>query len=68
MKTGSPAPAAGELRWFKSSHSAGNGGDCVEVADAGTAVLVRDSKRPNEAVLTVPVAQWTAFVRMAARG
>ncbi|WP_081236218.1 DUF397 domain-containing protein [Streptomyces viridosporus] len=38
MKTGSPAPAAGEPRWFRSSYSAGNGGDCVEVADAGTAV------------------------------
>ncbi|MEU6526039.1 DUF397 domain-containing protein [Streptomyces sp. NPDC046924] len=67
MKTGSPAPAATELRWFKSSYSAGNGGDCVEVADAGTAVLVRDSKRPDDAVLTVGSDQWTAFVRMAAR-
>lgn len=66
MKTGSPAPAAGELRWFKSSYSAGNGGDCVEVADAGTAVLIRDSKRPGTASLSVPTAQWTAFVRMAA--
>ncbi|MFB7083906.1 DUF397 domain-containing protein [Streptomyces sp. NPDC056296] len=68
MKTGSPAPAAGELRWFKSSHSAGNGGDCVEVADTGTAMLVRDSKQPDAALLAVPTAQWTAFVRMAARG
>ncbi|GGW83680.1 hypothetical protein GCM10010297_00140 [Streptomyces malachitofuscus] len=67
MKTGSPAPAAGELRWFKSSYSAGNGGDCVEVADAGTAVLIRDSKRPDAAILNVPSAQWTAFVRMATR-
>ncbi|MBT2444147.1 DUF397 domain-containing protein [Streptomyces sp. ISL-36] len=58
----------GELRWFKSSYSAGNGGDCVEVADAGTAVFVRDSKRPGEAVLAVPAGQWSAFVRMAARG
>ncbi|MFF5155258.1 DUF397 domain-containing protein [Streptomyces sp. NPDC000348] len=66
MKTGSPAPATGELRWFKSSYSAGNGGDCVEVAHAGTAVLIRDSKRPDAAVLNVPSAQWTAFVRMAA--
>jgi hypothetical protein len=63
MKTVSPAP-----HWFKSSYSAGNGGDCVEVADAGTAVLVRDSKRPEEAFLGVGVEQWAAFVRMAARG
>ncbi|MFF3329374.1 DUF397 domain-containing protein [Streptomyces sp. NPDC002888] len=52
----------------KSSYSAGNGGDCVEVADAGTAVLVRDSKRPGDAFLTVDAGQWAAFVRMAARG
>ncbi|MFC8415316.1 DUF397 domain-containing protein [Streptomyces coelicoflavus] len=68
MKTGSSAPAAGDLRWFKSSYSAGNGGDCVEVADTGTAVLVRDSKQPDAARLTVPTGQWTAIVRMAARG
>ncbi|MFF3845189.1 DUF397 domain-containing protein [Streptomyces sp. NPDC002328] len=68
MKTGSPAPAAGEPQWFKSSYSAGNGGDCVEVADAGTAVLVRDSKRSEDGFLTVGADEWTAFVRMAARG
>ncbi|MET7292191.1 DUF397 domain-containing protein [Streptomyces griseoloalbus] len=66
MKTGSPAPAVGDLHWFKSSYSAGDGGDCVEVADAGTAVLVRDSKQPGKATLNVPTAQWTAFVRMTA--
>ncbi|MDX3307649.1 DUF397 domain-containing protein [Streptomyces sp. NPDC054884] len=68
MKTGSPAPAAAEPHWFKSSYSAGNGGDCVEIADAGAAVLVRDSKRPGEGFLTVGAGQWAAFVRMAARG
>ncbi|MGV9791179.1 DUF397 domain-containing protein [Streptomyces sp. NPDC003435] len=68
MKTGSPVPAAGQLRWIKSSYSAGNGGDCVEVACTGTAVLVRDSKWPESVVLSVPGGQWTKFVRMAARG
>ncbi|MEU0741025.1 DUF397 domain-containing protein [Streptomyces sp. NPDC006134] len=67
MKASSPEPATGELHWFKSSYSAGNGGDCVEIADAGTAVLVRDSKRPKEAFLSVGTASWSAFVRMAAR-
>ena len=67
MKKGSPAPAAGELRWFKSSYSAGNGGDCVEVANTGATMLVRDSKQPNAALLAVPAAQWAAFVRMATR-
>ncbi|OBQ49650.1 DUF397 domain-containing protein [Streptomyces sp. H-KF8] len=67
MKASSPEPAVGELSWFKSSYSSGSGGDCVEVADAGAAVLVRDSKRPEAAILTVPATQWTAFVRMATR-
>ncbi|WP_112469139.1 DUF397 domain-containing protein [Streptomyces triticisoli] len=57
-----------ELTWVKSSYSAGDGGQCVEVADAGLAVYVRDSKRPDAAVLNVPADQWTAFVRMAVRG
>ncbi|MFE1247635.1 DUF397 domain-containing protein [Streptomyces sp. NPDC058735] len=57
---------AAQVTWVKSSHSAGDGGQCVEVADAGTAVLVRDSKRPDVAILSVPPAQWTAFVRMTA--
>ncbi|MCF4139948.1 DUF397 domain-containing protein [Streptomyces sp. Tue 6430] len=57
-----------EVAWVKSSYSAGNGGDCVEIADAGTAVLVRDSKRPADGFLTIDAGQWAAFVRMAARG
>lgn len=58
---------AAVLTWVKSSYSAGDGGQCVEVAASGSTVLVRDSKRPDEAILNVPTAQWTAFVRMAAR-
>ena len=68
MKASSPEPATAELSWHKSSYSSGSGGDCVEVADTGTAVLVRDSKRPGEALLSVGVDEWAAFVRMAARG
>ncbi|GGW17172.1 hypothetical protein GCM10018980_09300 [Streptomyces capoamus] len=56
------------LTWVKSSYSAGDGGQCVEVADVGTAVLVRDSKRPEEAFLAVGADEWAAFVRLAARG
>ncbi|ANH92993.1 MULTISPECIES: DUF397 domain-containing protein [unclassified Streptomyces] len=68
MKASSPDSAVGELRWFKSSYSAGDGGDCVEVADAGAVVLIRDSKRPEEAFLSVGSGQWAAFVRMTVRG
>ncbi|CAL9565361.1 DUF397 domain-containing protein [Streptomyces sp. enrichment culture] len=68
MKARSPEPAAEGLSWYKSSYSSGSGGQCVEVADAGAAVLIRDSKQPDAALVAVPGAQWTAFVRMAARG
>ncbi|MEU5364769.1 DUF397 domain-containing protein [Streptomyces sp. NPDC005925] len=66
MKASSSEPAADEVSWSKSSYSSGSGGDCVEVADADTAVLIRDSKRPDAAILNVSTAQWAAFVRMAA--
>ncbi|MFE9772466.1 DUF397 domain-containing protein [Streptomyces sp. NPDC005931] len=58
---------AAVLTWVKSSYSAGDGGQCVEVAASGSAVLVRDSKRPDEAMLNVSADQWATFVRMAAR-
>ncbi|MFB7554485.1 DUF397 domain-containing protein [Streptomyces brevispora] len=54
--------------WFKSSYSAGNGGDCVEVATADTSVHIRDSKRTDGPVLSVGSRGWKQFVRMAARG
>jgi hypothetical protein len=42
-------------RWRKSSRSGGQGGQCVEVADFGDAVGVRDSKDPD--------GPWLAFSR-----
>nr|WP_190181540.1 DUF397 domain-containing protein [Streptomyces naganishii] len=50
-------------------NSAGNGGDCVEVAHAAAAVLIRDStKRPRKVFLSVGVDEWAAFLRMAGHG
>jgi hypothetical protein len=47
------------LRWRKSSRSGqGTNGNCVEVAFAGPAVAVRDSKRPDGGVLAFPVTGW----------
>ncbi|KAB2371858.1 DUF397 domain-containing protein [Actinomadura montaniterrae] len=44
-------------QWRKSSHSASNGGNCVELAGAGAdavdVVAVRDSKDPDGPVLLV---------------
>ncbi|MEV1008496.1 DUF397 domain-containing protein [Streptomyces sp. NPDC049881] len=37
-------------------------GDCVEVADLGFSIGVRDSKRPGSAMLTPPLDGWSAFV------
>ncbi|MFI1655349.1 DUF397 domain-containing protein [Streptomyces sp. NPDC020472] len=49
--------------WFKSSHSNGDGGNCVEVSYDFTGVVpVRDSKVSDGPVLVVPVAAWAAFV------
>lgn len=36
-----------DLLWRKSSHSDGTGGECVEVAAAPGALLIRDSKDPD---------------------
>ncbi|MER6956397.1 DUF397 domain-containing protein [Streptomyces sp. NPDC000618] len=56
----------GGLAWHKSSYSAGNGGECVEVATRSARVHVRDSKDTTRAVLTVEPTAWTAFVEFAA--
>ncbi|MGP3999349.1 DUF397 domain-containing protein [Streptomyces sp. 8N706] len=57
-----------ELPWRKSSYSMGNGGNCVEVAEAaGSAdgerrIHVRDSKDPDGPALRFGHRQWQAFV------
>ncbi|MEU2246998.1 DUF397 domain-containing protein [Streptomyces sp. NPDC019224] len=50
-----------DAKWFKSSHSNGNG-NCVEVANLGMAVAVRDSKVQAGPVLTCAADGWRAFV------
>jgi hypothetical protein len=55
--------------WRKSSRSNGNGGNnCVEVADLGTAVAVRDSKDSHGPALVFAPAQWEAFLGSAKVG
>jgi hypothetical protein len=48
--------------WAKSSHSGGNGGQCVEVAsNLPGIVAVRDSKDPDGPKLIFTPDEWRAF-------
>ncbi|MYV72419.1 DUF397 domain-containing protein [Streptomyces sp. SID1046] len=55
-----------EVAWTKSSYSTNDGPNCVEVAHTPGTVLVRDSKRPEDARLTLTPRAWTGFVAFAA--
>jgi hypothetical protein len=50
-----------QVRWRKSSRSAGNGGNCVELAHTFDAL--RDSKNPRGPMLRGDVARLVAAVR-----
>lgn len=53
----------GIATWRKSSRSAsGTTGDCVEVADLGGAVGIRDSKDAAGPVLILHTAAWASLV------
>lgn len=51
-----------QVRWRKSSHSNGNGGDCVEIAVTRDAIGVRDTKNREGGTLTFDPSRWTAFI------
>ncbi|GAA4099461.1 DUF397 domain-containing protein [Actinomadura miaoliensis] len=55
---------SGETPWRKSSHSAHQGGECVEVASLAPVIAFRDSKNPDGPKLTFAVDEWRAFVRV----
>jgi Domain of unknown function (DUF397) len=48
-------------QWRKSSYS-GNTGNCVEVANLGPLIVVRDSKNPDGPKLVVSRAEWRRFL------
>lgn len=56
-----PERDVSEAVWRKSSLS-GAEGNCVEVAQLGDAIAVRDSKDPAGPVLVFTPAEWDAFV------
>lgn len=55
------------LAWFKSSYSAGDGGECVEVAARLGLTHVRDSKDKAGAIVSLTPDAWAKFVGFAAR-
>jgi hypothetical protein len=49
--------------WRKSSYSGSGGGSCVEVGQAGAAVLVRDTKQQGRSqVHRFPATTWRTFI------
>jgi hypothetical protein len=57
---GDPDPDLAYALWRKSTYSGGNG-SCVEIADLGAAVAVRDSKDPDGPALVFTTGQWRSF-------
>ncbi|WAU85706.1 DUF397 domain-containing protein [Streptomyces sp. Qhu-G9] len=61
-----------DLKWFKSSYSSGQGGECVEIAiadpplTAATSIHIRDSKTPTAPTLKVTADTWSAFLNLTA--
>jgi hypothetical protein len=53
--------------WRKSSYSDGQG-QCVELAETGATVLVRNSNRPDAGTLTLDRPALAAFVAATANG
>jgi hypothetical protein len=47
--------------WRKSSYSGNNGGNCVEVGNAATVIVIRDSKDPHGPVLAFGPKDWQRF-------
>ncbi|MFW5416603.1 DUF397 domain-containing protein [Nocardiopsis sp. CNT-189] len=50
-----------KLTWHKSSHSTG-ANECVEVAETPQGAKVRDTQHRSAGYLSVPSAEWSAFL------
>ncbi|MGW2646656.1 DUF397 domain-containing protein [Streptomyces sp. NPDC001393] len=54
--------------WYKSSHSGGDQGECLEVACGHTVVPVHDSKDTSGPALIFSAHGWTSFVTAVKQG
>ncbi|MFI6874933.1 DUF397 domain-containing protein [Streptomyces sp. NPDC050400] len=66
-----PVPStefAPEGAWSKSTYSDQGGGNCLEVADRGAEVGLRDSKDKSGPALLLPRATYMAFIGMVKSG
>ncbi|MFF5844208.1 DUF397 domain-containing protein [Streptomyces massasporeus] len=56
------SPDLTRAQWRRSSYSGSSGGECIEVADLGPGVGVRDSKNPEVGILNLSPQAYAAFV------
>jgi len=56
-----------DLRWRKASYSSNGGANCVEVADHGSQVLVRDTKDRQGPALAFSTEAWRRFAEQVKR-
>jgi len=54
--------------WRKSSYTTSNGGNCVEVADRESRVLVRDTKNRTGPMLRFAPEAWRRFAELVKAG
>jgi Domain of unknown function (DUF397) len=55
------------MNWRKSTYSSGNGGECIEVADRASSVLVRDTKDRSGPALQFTASAWRRFAERVKR-
>lgn len=54
--------SSGPSDWRKSSYSGNQGGDCVEFAETGHQVHVRDTRNRPLGHLSFPAGDWHSFI------
>ena len=51
------------MNWRKSSYSSSNGGECIEIADHDSRILIRDTKDSQGPILRFTADAWKAFAK-----